>query len=50
MAISLGWKCFLLLSVQEHVAPRTQVAGGGITQCVCVCPDCLKCLIYAVIR
>lgn len=36
MAKCLGWKCFLQLSVQEHVAPRTQVAGGDITLCVCV--------------
>lgn len=35
-ATSLGWKRLLLLSVQEHVALRTQVAGGSITLCVCV--------------
>lgn len=48
MAKSLGWKCFLQLSVQEHVAPRTQVAGGDIT--LCMCPDCFKFLLYAVVR
>lgn len=35
-ASGLGCKGLILLSVQEHVAPRTQVAGGSVTLCMCV--------------
>ena len=51
-AVSLGWMRFLLLSVQEYFAPRTQVADGGMALClyVCLCPDCFQCLLDAVIR
>lgn len=35
-AAGLGCKCLNLLSVQEHVAPGAQVAGGRVTLCMCV--------------